>query len=232
MSGDGPFCLYGRNTVELCRKYAGLQADDAVLDIGCGIGRTAIALADFLQPPGRYAGFDVIKFAIAWCKKHIQSRHPAFSFTYADVHNQTYNPAGAVAAAQFRFPYNEAGFSFALATSVFTHLMPDASEHYIAEAARVLKSGGKFLSTWFLLEESADSVQTARLATERFPYQFERHAQASLHAPERAVAYRKSYVEHLFSINGFVVEGIYKGDWSEAPDYIESMQDVIVVSRA
>jgi SAM-dependent methyltransferase len=231
ISGDGPFSVYGRNTVELCRKYAGLQADDAVLDIGCGIGRTAIALTDFLQPPGRYAGFDVIRFAIAWCKKHIQSRNPVFVFTHADVQNQTYNPAGAEAASHYRFPYEEAGFTFALATSVFTHLMPNAAERYIAEAARVLRSGGKFLSTWFLLEESSDSMQTARLATERFPYQFERHAQASLHAPEQAVAYRKGYVKRVFAANNFVIEGIHKGDWSEPPDHIESMQDVIVASR-
>ena len=229
ISGDGPFRQYGQNNVELCRKYAGLEPGDAVLDIGCGIGRTAIALAGFLQPPGRYAGFDVIRFAVGWCQKHIQSRYPNFSFVHADVHNRTYNSGGLLKPDRYRFPYKDGEFSFALATSIFTHLMPDAAERYIAEAARVLKPQGTFLSTWFLFEDGVAQASESHL--ERFPHRFERHAQGSLHAPEQAVAFEKAYVEHLFLANNFDVEGLHKGDWSGTADHIESMQDVIVARR-
>ncbi len=227
ISGDGPFRLYGRNTVELCRRYAGLNVHDAVLDIGCGIGRTALALTEFLKEPGRYAGFDIIRFAVAWCQEHIALEHPNFSFLHADVKNRTYNPSGGSRPEHYTFPYQNGEFSFALATSLFTHLMPGAAQHYIAEISRVLRPGSSVLTTWFLLDEQTNSV----IASNQFPHRFEHHCQATLQAPEQAVAFDRNYVERVFKANQFELTGRYRGDWSRPADPIESMQDIIVARR-
>jgi SAM-dependent methyltransferase len=38
---------------------AGLQRTSAVLELGCGHGRTARGLLDYMRSPGRYVGLDV-----------------------------------------------------------------------------------------------------------------------------------------------------------------------------
>ena len=40
-------------------RDAGLPRDGAVLDVGCGLGRMALPLLDYLGAAGRYEGFDV-----------------------------------------------------------------------------------------------------------------------------------------------------------------------------
>ena len=76
--------------VDLC----GLQPGDAVLEVGCGSGRTALPLTDYLNREGRYAGFDIARKAIAWCTEKISGPYPNFDFTFADVQRKWYNPTG------------------------------------------------------------------------------------------------------------------------------------------
>ena len=68
-----------------------------------------------------------------------------FRFQVADLYNRRYNPHGAHAATEYRFPYDDARFDFAILTSVLTHLLEDEADHYLAETARVLKPGGRVL---------------------------------------------------------------------------------------
>ncbi len=215
----------------LCRSLAGLKQDDRILDVGCGIGRTAMPMANFLSPEGRYAGFDVIRFAIRWCRKHISERHPNFTFTHADVRNALYNPRGTIAPDRYAFPFSSAEFTFCLATSVFTHLLPATAEHYLAEIARTLCRDGRFLSTWFLLDETTEASLAGSTATMQFAHRFNNHAQGSRERPEEKVAYRRSYVEDLFAKNGLAITNIHHGGWSGAADSINSGQDVIVARR-
>jgi len=225
ISGDGPFREYGRNIVDLCATHGSLQRGDAVLDIGCGIGRTALAMTRFLEPSPGYVGFDVIKFAVEWCQRHIGRKYPGFSFFHADIYNKFYNPGGRIEADRYEFPFEAGRFSFAIATSLFTHVLPLTANNYLRQTGRVLGPDGRFLSTWFLLDgaESAGKMQ--------FPYEFEEYALRSLHAPEQAVAYRKDYVERIFRNAGFAIEASYRGDWSGARAEVHSMQDVIVARR-
>jgi SAM-dependent methyltransferase len=228
ISGDGPFREYGQNIVNLCVTHAGLQADDSVLDIGCGIGRTALALAKFLAPSGRYAGFDVIKFAIDWCQRHIAGARGGFAFVHADIYNKFYNPGGGVEADEYQFPFRAGEFSFALATSLFTHVLPSTASHYLRETGRVVSPGGRFLSTWFLLGGESSAWGSQKM---QFPYVFEEYALHSLHAPEQAVAYRRDFVERSFGEAGLVIEAVYRGSWSGVRAEAASMQDVIVARR-
>jgi len=231
ISGAGPFRTFGKNTVDLCRQHASLMPDDVVVDIGCGIGRTALALSHYLTN-GEYYGFDVIEFAIEWCRNHIAAQHRNFHFAHADIFNLTYNPRGKVKAERFVFPYPDAAASFALATSLFTHVLPDTLENYIAQTGRVLKPGGRFLSTWFLLDERTERAMSEGQTSLDFQHRFGRHAQASLHSPEQAVAFPRSDVEKMFEKHGFFIHGNYPGDWTGISDKkIHSMQDLIVAIR-
>ena len=70
-----------------------------------------------------------------------------------DVRSEVYNPSGSVAPERFRFPYDDGAFTFALASSLFTHLVPAALERYLSELARVLEPGGRLMATFFLVAD-------------------------------------------------------------------------------
>ena len=146
--GWGDFRAIGEEMAALLQRN-GLRAGDRVLDIGCGVGRVAIPLTRFLT--GSYEGFDIVRRWVRWCSRHITKRHPNFRFTHANIYNSHYNRRG-VAASTFRFPYDDASFDFAFATSVFTHLDLDAARHYLAEAHRVLRPGGRLVATFFFTD--------------------------------------------------------------------------------
>lgn len=145
--------------VELLKDPGGLRPDGRVLDIGCGPGKVAALLTTYLDPDaGGYEGFDVMPKVIHWGQRAITRKHPNFRFRVADLHNADYNPGGSQRASNFRFPYPDAHFDAAYAGSVFTHLQPFEIEHYLEEAARALRPGGRFLCTWFLLNEESEQL--------------------------------------------------------------------------
>lgn len=226
--GGGDFLRLGEHNLMLCKTLAGLQANEAMLDLGCGIGRTARAAQKFIDAGGSYTGMDVIPFAVDWCEKHIGSEQPNFRFVHADVQNASYNPGGRWQAREFVFPFAAAAFDFCLATSLFTHLLPDATQQYLRETARVLRPGGRFVSTWFLLDEITTALLAAGRSEYQFPHVFATHAQKSSHAPEQAVAYFLPQLKEWFEQAGFDIDGVHHGGWSGATDSIDSGQDVVV----
>ena len=133
----------------------GVGPDADVLDIGCGIGRAAVALIPQL-PTGTYEGFDVVPQFVAWCSREITSRHPNFRFRVADVRNRQYNRHGDVAPSEYEFPFADGSFDAALAASVFTHMEPDGVRRYLGESARVLRPGGVLVSTFFLVDDEVE----------------------------------------------------------------------------
>ena len=150
--GHSDFVATGDEFLAHLVGLAGLQPSCAVLDVGCGIGRIARPLAGYLDASGSYDGFDVNREGIGWCRRRY-SGQPNFRFQVADLYNRRYNPHGAHAAVEYRFPYDDATFDVVVATSVFPHLLEEETAHYLAESARVLKPGGRLLATFFVLDE-------------------------------------------------------------------------------
>ena len=151
--GPGDFRATGEEFLGLFRTTVDLGPHDRVLDIGCGIGRMARVLVPVLRPPGSYDGFDIAEPGIRWCQAHYGDTPAQFRFKHADVHNSVYNPAGRDTPETYTFPYGDGSFDLAIATSVFTHLLPGAADHYLAQAARVLAPNARLFATWFLTED-------------------------------------------------------------------------------
>lgn len=149
--GPGDFKTVGREFLSHFLNVAKLQPDERVLDVGCGIGRMAIPLTQYLRPPGSYDGFDVVKAGIEWCRDKITPRYPHFRFRHVSIRNQHYTPDSGIRPTDFRFPYRSRTFDFVFLTSVFTHMLPPDMEHYLDEIVRVLKPTGRCLITMFLL---------------------------------------------------------------------------------
>ena len=153
-AGDSDFVATGDELLRLARAHGGLSADSRVLDVGCGIGRLARTLTGVLDPAagGAYVGFDPVAPAVAWCA----ARYPAhFRFVHADLRNDLYNPDGAVAATDYRFPVDDGWATLVVATSVFTHLDRPEVDRYLAETRRAMAPGAGALLTFFLLDDDS-----------------------------------------------------------------------------
>jgi SAM-dependent methyltransferase len=94
----GEFLSYFRN---LC----GLQPQHRVLDVGCGIGRMAVPLTEYLSSADSYEGIDIVPQGIAWCSVNITPKFPNFRFQLADVFSKYYNPVSRTLASEYRFPF-------------------------------------------------------------------------------------------------------------------------------
>ncbi|MEL6737418.1 MAG: class I SAM-dependent methyltransferase [Pseudomonadota bacterium] len=130
---------------------AGLTPQSQVLEIGCGCGRFAFALADTLEQGG-YTGVDIDKPSIEAANRNAFLSKKRFTFQHIDVHNTEYNPGGTTPASQYRFDFPENSFDVVFLVSVFTHMLPDDVRNYIKEIGRILKPGGRVMLTTFIMD--------------------------------------------------------------------------------
>lgn len=227
--GDSDFRSTGDEFLGHFRELAELRPSDRVLDIGCGIGRMARVLARELGPPsGSYDGFDVVREGISWCQRRYRDTQVPFRFRHVDLHHREYNPRGTCSPERFTFPYPDASFDLAIATSLFTHLLEDVADRYLAETARVLAPGGRLIATWFALDPARPPD------TDRAMVSFEhRVGQAWVLNPaalEAAVAYDLSWVrDRLSAYELRLREPIWSGSWTGRPG--RSSQDILVAGR-
>lgn len=228
--GAGDFQSTGEHYLEYLRRHAGLEPDSRVLDVGCGIGRMAVPMTRFLAR-GTYDGIDVAAADLRWCRRHIGRRHPGFRFHHADVRHREYNPGGALAAADYRFPFPDGAFDVVLASSLFSHLLAAEAGHYLAEISRVLAPGGVSFLTFFLLNDEA----RAQIAAGACGFEFRvAVGEARVHDPknpEAAVAYDEAFIRELHARCGLTLEEpLLYGCWC-CREHYTSYQDIVIARR-
>ncbi len=227
------FKQVGRIVSGLLASDCALAPDSAVLDIGSGIGRVAIALTDTLSSQGMYRGFDITPAAIEWCAREITPRHPQFQFALSDVFNSSYNPGGKLKPENYVFPYADGVFDIAIATSVFTHLPYAEMRNYVKEMHRVLQPGGKVLATFFLLDETARNHIAQAQSTLHFVHALDGCMVIDPEVPEKAVAFDLEAIQSIVRGQGFHIDRVKPGGWSgrevEGPDYY---QDLLILTKA
>jgi SAM-dependent methyltransferase len=217
---DEDFISTGRREVDLMVDLAGLAPDQAILDVGCGCGRVARALTEFLSPCGRYFGFDVGREAIAWCQREITPRFPAFVFVHQDVLHPLYNAEGSVRAEQLRFPCTDEDFDLILLSSVFTHLLPAEAKAYVHECVRALRPGGHLLASHHLMDEAARRAVAVGTTVFEFRHPMGPVTTLDLKEPLVGLAYDPAFAERLLTEAGLRVTERRRGDWREAGRYI------------
>jgi ubiquinone/menaquinone biosynthesis C-methylase UbiE len=106
----------------------GLQPQNYLIDVGCGSGRLAFALRDYLA--GNYLGIDVVPELLDYARERCPSR---WRFAMAEG---------------LSIPAASDQADIVCFFSVFTHMLHEDSYRYLRDAVRVLKPGGKIIFSY------------------------------------------------------------------------------------
>lgn len=229
-TGAGDFIEIGNRFAEKITEECALAADGKLLDIGCGIGRIARPFTFYLNDKGSYQGFDIVPEGVNWCKRHYRN-YPNFHFDHVPLRNDLYNLSTNIAASEFTFPYNSQTFDAACAISVFTHMQPNDVARYFAETARVLKSGGSCLATFFIITDERLKNNGPHIQ-QFFPHD---HGGFYLHdnrVKDANIAYRLDAIETMAREAGLIISNFITGWWiDKIKENRFDFQDVVVLKK-
>ncbi len=221
----------GQQQLTLLKQYIDLKPDDSVLDIGSGIGRTAIALTSFLGSKGKYEGFDAVEKGVKWCNSKIKKDFPNFNFNYVPLYNDLYNTSE-INASGFVFPYPDNSFDKVFSFSVFTHMQIGEIENYLKETERVLKPGGKSFSTLFIYNSVTEDFISTR-ENFNFPVKENGFRWMSDKVKSSNIAISESLLNEMISktnlSNLHLVDGFWKDEIRD-PNKLE-YQDILVLQK-
>ena len=108
----------------------GLNAEHTLIDVGCGSGRLAFQLREYLR--GMYIGIDIMPELFRYARKI--SNRPDWKF---------------YAAPGLTIPEPDDFADFICFFSVFTHLLHEETFRYLRDARRVIKPNGKIIFSFF-----------------------------------------------------------------------------------
>jgi SAM-dependent methyltransferase len=128
--------------------HHGLGKHAYLIDVGCGSGRLANPLSEFLE--GKYLGIDVVPDLLSYARNLVQ--RPDWRFEIAKG---------------LTIPEQDQQADMVCFFSVFTHLLHEESYRYLREARRVLRPGGKIVLSfldfrmeghWSIFESSIQDI--------------------------------------------------------------------------
>jgi SAM-dependent methyltransferase len=229
--GDGDYRAIGAEFMGHAVHLGGLRRDAHVLDIGCGIGRLAVPLTQYIDPArGSYDGVDPVRSGIDWCASIVTPAYGNFRFHHLDIRHAIYNPTGAIGGSEVVLPFGPAAFDFVAMISVATHLPAAELRRYAAETARVLSPEGTLMLTAFVMTrnpEPAPRNRDPRLDFKRTGDGPEWHVDAA--NPMGAVAFDDGVIEEIVDAAGLEVRRKSLGTWRgrPAPHY----QDIFIIGH-
>jgi SAM-dependent methyltransferase len=155
VGGGDPAVIGAANFTSIIENLP-LQRHDVVLDFGCGIGRTSVLLAEFLNEGGQLVGSDIVPGQIQFCRDQFRNfQNSAFYCTkstnplYTSYISETEGAIVAIDEERF-FLNHRSLFDVVVGFSVFTHFDPTMAAHYLRNLRDATKMGGHIFLTWFL----------------------------------------------------------------------------------
>lgn len=156
VGGSDPEAV-GNACYSILERYITIDADSRLLDFGCGIGRVTLSVLNHTPTVGHITGFDIMPQVISFCDANIATAFPRTSFEFIQGSNDHYDQFVAAAGAtgaknpvQLKTEFAST-FSGAYAFSVFTHVEKADFQLLLKLVGGLLKPGGEFLFTSFLL---------------------------------------------------------------------------------
>lgn len=220
----------GIKQLKLLKKHIFIKPYDCVLDVGSGIGRTAIALTDYLDETGSYEGFDAVERGVDWCNKKIKKDFANFNFTFVPIYNDLYNNSE-IKANTYIFPYNDNFFDKVFLFSVFTHMQIDEIQHYLSEIERVLKPSGMCLATLFTYNDDNEDF-IANRKDFGFPFLIDDYRLMNNKVKYSNIAVSEKKLDRMIATTNLkkteFVEGFWKG---KANKEDVDFQDILILKK-
>jgi SAM-dependent methyltransferase len=221
----------GKHIFKRLEQSAGLRADSDVLDVGCGTGRVALPMTEFLTS-GTYTGIDVVKSSIDWCQQAYRT-FDRFKFIHADVHSVFYNPTGQFRSENYSFPFPDNSFDVVWSSSLFTHMLLPGVDNYLKEMARVIRPGKYIWNSYLLLDQITEpSVLVPRNDGRRMPHPVPGGRIAYKDKPEHVVGLYVDGIKELHHKHGLTIAQVRYTNWSGARKLVSLKgQDVIIAVK-
>jgi SAM-dependent methyltransferase len=208
-----------------------LARNHAVLDFGCGIGRTSVLLAEFLSQGGHLVGSDIVPAMIQFCQQQFARSFPNTKFYCVRGSNPLFDlfsmksssPSEIIDEKAFFKDFHEA-FDVVVAFSVFTHFDPVMASRYLVSLRNVIKARGHLFLTWFL-DHPANPPDSRLLSSENF-----RDRDGNL----GFAIFSPTAIADLAISAGLLIERISYGYWRGWPsDNLKGhhYQDIVILRR-
>jgi SAM-dependent methyltransferase len=201
------FTTAGLVVLDCCRR-GGLRPDDRVLDIGSGVGRVAIPLTAYLTSSGVYTGVDMWRDGVDWCAKAITPRFANFTFRHLDVFHDDFNLSATTSITDVRLPVQDASEDFVVLGAI-NHLTAPELRTMVREAGRVLRPGGTYLGTWFVVDEDSRALVPPAAST---------------------VACDRAVMEQTLVEASLELRALHPGSWRAAEGSL-THQDVVIAGK-
>lgn len=227
-TGRGNFLEIGFTVRENLLKFAGLNSRSHVFDIGCGLGRVAIPLTSEIKE-GEYHGLDIVKKGINYCREQISTKFPNFHFHHQPLFNDLYT-SGGKKATETSFPVADNSMDIVIANSLFTHLVPEETERYIEETARILKREGRLYASFFVRNSEREELMK-NLEDFSFPHRYENYSLMNEKVKSANVAFDQHFLQGLFEKYGLEITQRRFGLWAGHSDEAIDFQDVYVLRK-
>jgi SAM-dependent methyltransferase len=229
--GDGDPATVGAANFTSIVENLPLQRNDAVLDFGCGIGRTSVLLAEFLKEGGQVVGSDIVPGQIRFCREQFANSFPNAIFYCLQASNPNYDhliamteDATLVVGEELFFRKYHEIFDMIVAFSVFTHFDPTMAARYLRCLKDITKQGGHLFLTWFL--DHPSNPGESRLGPEQNFLDWDGKLGSAI--------FSLAAVMELSSSAGLLVERISYGFWRGSPANVlkgQHYQDIVILRR-
>ncbi|KIX21994.1 methylase involved in ubiquinone/menaquinone biosynthesis [Flavobacterium sp. 316] len=230
-SNSQNFIKQSNHQLHLLVDEIDLKPNDTVLDIGSGIGRTAISLTNYLNSNGKYEGFDVVKSGVDWCNSKIGKDFSNFNFTYIPIFNDLYNDSY-LKAEDFIFPYEKGTFDKIFSFSVFTHMQINEIQNYFKQINKVLKDDGIAFSTFFLYDNYNEDYISKR---EKFSFPVKGNGFRLMNNQVKSgnIAIHKEKLNKMMDDENLMITNIIDGFWKENQKKTKTIeyQDIVIFKK-
>lgn len=191
------------------------------VDLGCGCGRIASIIGAFFSDQISYYGYDVWKEGIEWAKFNLSSIYPN---THFELLGDSPSSTEYASDSAYQLPHQDNSVDQVFATSVFTHLSPDAAKLYLKEIFRILKPGGYAYLTFFIMENDDNEFGKGweGEGKQRILNQEAITFKTSNYLGEYIdIYYKFSSLKRMLQESGLCLKAVLKGSWKGHNNFFE-----------